>query len=390
MFAQVPDRIGDILVRNGLVSEADVRDAIAVARDRRMRLASALVTLGRLSIDDASRALAEQHGVPAALEKHLAGRDLVLADLLPQQLAWSLGALPIAVSRGKDALVICTRDPVPSAVTTLERATGRPVMLAVAVEIAILPLIEDAYAAPDEVEVDLDTGPVETAEQHEISLDPANLQLVDLDDHSVSKDHSQVDLRTPSNDPTGHRTTGPFRATTASIPAQVEPPARTLALDPALVAITAAETRDDVVDALLAYLRHTFRAGVVFSCKEGLALGQAGFGNDVVADTVGSLVVPLSQPSVLRVAHDRVASFAGPPGSETASTVQDRFFKLFGGLPPQKVVVVPVTIKSRVVNLLYGHGPRYGSVEEAAIELGTLADAAEEAFVRIILENKNA
>jgi hypothetical protein len=70
--------------------------------------------------------------------------------------------------------------------------------------------------------------------------------------------------------------------------------------------------------------------------------------------------------------------------------VQDRFFKLFGGLPPQKVVVVPVAIKKRVVNLLYGHAPRHGSVEEAAIELGTLAAAAEEAFVRIILEAKNA
>jgi hypothetical protein len=387
----VSDRIGEILVRNGVVSEADVRDAIAVARQRRMRLASALVTLGRLSIDDASRALAEQHGVPAALEKHLSGRDLALADLLPQQLAWSLGALPLAVSRGNDALVVCTRDPVPSAITTLERATGRSVMLAVAVEIVLLPLIQDTYAVPEEVEVDLDTGPVETLEQQEIALDPANLQLVDLDHHGVSKDHSQVDMHIPSLDHSGrHHVTGPFRAMTPAIPAQVEPPARTLALDPALVAITAAESRDEVVDAMVAYLRHTFRAGVVFSCKDGLALGQAGFGNDVVADTVTSLVVSLSQPSVLRVAHDRVASFAGPPGSETASTVQDRFFKLFGGLPPQKVVVVPVAIKGRVVNLLYGHGPRHGSVEEAAIELGTLSDAAEEAFVRIILEAKNA
>jgi hypothetical protein len=383
----VSDRIGEILVRNGVVSETDVRDAIAVARQRRMRLASALVTLGRLSIDDASRALAEQHGVPAALEKHLSGRDLALAELLPQELAWSLGALPLAVSRGNDALVVCTRDPVPSAITTLERATGRSVMLAVAVEIVLLPLIQDTYAAPEEVEVDLDTGPVDT----DHALDPAHLQLVDLDDHGVSKDHSQVDLRIPSIDQTGrNRITGPFRAITPAIPAQVEPPARTLALDPALVAITAAESRDEVVDAMLAFLRHTFRAGVVFSCKDGLALGQAGFGNDVVADTVTSLVVPLSQPSVLKAAHDRFASFAGPPGSETASTVQDRFFKLFGGLPPQKVVVVPVIIKERVINLLYGHAPRQRSVEEAAIELGTLAAAAEEAFVRIILETKNA
>lgn len=397
MFVPVPDRIGDILVRNGLVSEADVRDAIAVARQRKMRLASALVTLGKLSADDAARALSEQHGVPAALEKHLSGRDLALAALLPQQLAWSLGALPLAVSRGRDALVVCTRDPVPSAVTTLERATGRSVMLAVAVEIVLMPLIEETYTVPEEVDVDMDTGPVHSVDDPE-GVDPAMFQLVDLDDHSVSKDHTQADPRIPAfglgTDPgTGpanqvRRTTGPFAALTPAIPSPVGPAPRTLALDPALVAMTAAETRDDVVDALLAYLRHRFVFGVVFVCKDGLALGQVGFGNDVVEDAAASLVVPLSQPSVLRLAFDKVASFAGAPNAETQSSIQDRFFKLFGGVPPAKVVVVPVTIKGRVINLLYGHGPRHGSVEEAAIELGTLAGAAEEAFVRIILETK--
>jgi hypothetical protein len=379
----VPDRIGDILVRNGVVHGTDVHEALAVARQRKMRLASALVAMGRMTADDGSRALAEQHGVPAALEKHLSGRDLALAVLLPHDLAWSLGALPIAVQRGQGALVVCTRDPVPSAVTTLERATGRPVMLAVAVEIALMPLVEETYAVPEEVDVDLDTGPVHGVDDA-APLDPATFQLVDLDDRRVSKDHSQVDVRLPpleSAAPPKRRTTGPFAA--------ISPPGRTLAFDPAMVAITAAETRDEVVDALLAFLRHEFTAGVVFVCKDGLALGQAGFGNDVVEDAVASLVVPLAQPSVLRVAFDKNAPFAGAPTPDTSSSIQDRFFKLFGA-PPAKVVVVPVTIKGRVINLLYGHGPRGVSVEEAATELGALADAAEEAFARIILEAKRA
>ena len=56
----------------------------------------------------------------------------------------------------------------------------------------------------------------------------------------------------------------------------------------------------------------------------------------------------------------------------------------------QQVVVVPVKIKERVVNLLYAHGARNATLEAAAIELGTLADAAEEAFVRIILDGKTS
>jgi hypothetical protein len=276
-----------------------------------------------------------------------------------------MGALPLATARDRDALVVCVRDPFPTATETLERATGRPVMLAVAVEVALLPLIAATYpvaydSVPDEIDVDLDTGPVlaPAVGPEADALDPALLQLVDLDDRRVSKDHSQVGVRIPSR-------------------------TRVLALDAALVTIAAAERGDQVVDALLAFLRYRFAAGVLFVCKDGLALGQAGFGNDVVGDAAPSLVVPLAQPSVLRLAHDEAASFVGAPTAETASTIQDRFFALFGA-PPPKVIVVPVSIEGRVTNLLYAHGPRFASHEEAVIEVGTLAEAAEEAFVRII------
>lgn len=378
-------RIGEILVQGGVVTASDVEEALAVARARGLRLASALVTLGRCSADDASRALAQQHGVPAALEKHLAARDVALATLLPPHLAWSLAALPIATQRGRDALVVVVRDPVPSAVTSLERVVHRPVVLAVAVECALMPLIGDAYQASDpsvpiEVDIDVDTGPVVEADEHGLGT----LELVDLDHASVTKDHSQSAMPAPflavGTEPGVKKgATGPFDAIGASSGV------RTLALDPALVTIAAAEDPDVVVQALLAFLRHRFAAGVVFVCKDNLALAQVGFGDGLAPEVFASIVVPLSQPSVLRAVHDRGSGFVGAP--QASGVVQDRFFKLFGGVPAT-VVVVPVVINKRVVNLLYGHGPRGASVEDAASELGTLAEAAEEAFVRIIRESK--
>jgi hypothetical protein len=412
----VVPRIGEILLRAGLATEADIEEALEVARARRMRLASALITLGRVWPDDAARALAEQAGVPAALEKHLQGRDVTLAELLPPQYAWSMGALPIATSRGRDAIVVCTRDPVPSAVTTLERVIGRPVVLAVAAEVVLLPLIAEAYpvglqpdAVPMEVEVDVDleSGPIELAHvaEPEPALDPAKLELVSLDDRSVTKDPTQVVERLPGamSSPAIplsiggrdrlRRTTG-AQAVHASALGEIELPAAPLRdrphgtpLDPTLVALAAAETRDVVVTALEKYLRHAFDAGVVFVLKDGLALGQAGFGPNVVDSAVEALALPLSSPSVLRLAQERAATFAGPPPN--GSLVQERFFKLFGGEPPH-VAVVPIVIRGRVINLLYAHGPRRGGIEDAAQELTTVAEAAAEAFVRIIREQKES
>lgn len=405
-------RIGEQLVRDGLVTSADIDEALALAREKGMRLASALVELGRMSADDAARALAEQHGVPAALCKHLESRDLALAALLPAGLARSLAALPLAVSRGRDALVICVRDPGALATAALERALNRPIVLAVAVESLLLPLVADAYPLAgdeaDDFEVDVETDSPAPA----ITDGFAAMQLVDLDDLGVSRDLSQItsSQRMPgasaSTDGLGaaipelsraRRISSPFAVITPSLDRQtgsiaavapLAPPpplAPSFGLDPALVKINVAESRDQVIDALLGFLRHRFEVGVVFVIREGMALGQAGFGNDVSDDAIGALVVPLSQPSVLRIAHDKVASYVGSP-AET-SLVQDRMFRLFGA-PPSRVAVVPVTINERVVNLLYAHEPRAIPIEDAAGELGTLAMSAEEAFVRIIKEAK--
>ncbi len=447
----MPQRIGELLVAQGLVTDQDLRDVMVYARQRSMRLCSALVAKGRLLPDDASRALADQHGVHAALVKHLDGRDLALATSLQARLARELVALPLALSRD-GAMVVCVRDPGPGTIIKLEQATGRRIILAVAVECLLSPLVQDVYALapgrglvgdalaaePDGFDVDLDD---DVGEGHPLDLgggalvDPLGgdgLQLVDLDDHGVSKAPAEAQSGErarggpaffpvgtepgtlppppPPGDPRARRPSAPLlamplpdvprrpsRATAqlaavsraapaAAEPAiEPEPPARTLGLDPALVSLAAADHRDMVVDTLVAYLRHRFAAGVLFVVKDGMALGVDGFAPGVAPETVQALVVPLNQPSVLRAAHDQGASFVGAP--TLGSVIQDRMFKILGGAP-DRCVVVPITIRDRIVNLVYAHDARRSTLEEAAVELGTVADAAEEAFVRIILESK--
>lgn len=414
-------------MRSGVISAADVERGLSDARASGLRLVSALVRLGKLSADDGARALADHHGVPAALSKHLDGRDLALAPHLTASVARELCALPIALSRNQESLVVCVRDPSPAVAATLARAAGKPIVLAVAVEAVLAPLVAEAYppdddaAADDDFDVDLDSGvtelPPDLRREDSSPFRIGELQLVDLDDHGVSKDHSQVGMTTPALPSRGEgprRNTGPFAAIVPdavlelpaartpvprlpSEPAIIHAPSpspsttpppepRKLSLDAAIVAITRAETRDFVIESIVAFLRLRFDAGVIFSVKDGLALGQAGFGGDLDDDAITALTVPLSQKSVLRAAHERKAPFVGAP-TETG-VVQDRFFKLLG-TTPVSVVVQPVVIKDRVINLIFAHGAR-STEARAAEELRTLATAAEDAYVRIIREAKES
>lgn len=438
-------RLGELLVRDDRATPEDIQEGLRRAAARGTRLASALVELGRLSVDDAARALAAQLGVPAALARHLEGRDVALIELIPAEIAQALAVLPLAVSRGRDALVVCARDPLSSTVATLERITHRPVVLAVAPECALLPLIAEHYPpgvasaadpVPFEIDVDLDTGPVAVPAPSAVSeiaidfdtdvldddaapsgeaMDVGSLQLVGLDDLGVARDPSQIissnkirgvdtdAFRKVDTEPGRRRVTGPFdaveppsgawpavearpeprpRTTTAERTAMVAPP--TLELAPALVLVHAAESRDDIVAAAVAYLRHAFTAGLVFAVRDGLAVAHAGFGTERMDDAIDTISIPLAQPSALRTALDRRGEFVGPPS--TTSAAQDRFFRLFGGAPAW-VVVSPVVVHDRVVHLLYGHGP-HEAYREAAANLGTLATAAAQTYTRLIREAK--
>ena len=61
----VQDRLGDFFVRDGLITEEQLRQGLEQARTERSRLGSALVGLGFVEEADLTRALAKQYRVPA-------------------------------------------------------------------------------------------------------------------------------------------------------------------------------------------------------------------------------------------------------------------------------------------------------------------------------------
>jgi len=189
-------RLGDILVTGSVIRLAEVGRGLAHARATGLRLGAALVDLGVVGLDDVARALARQHRVPAALEKHLARRDQVLAGRLDAEVARTLVAVPIALSPGAGgvSLVVCFRDPTPQRVATITARVGCPVIACVACEAAVRRELDAAYPPHDDDSIDIDLDDDAAAR---VDLDGqaypnlARLELVGLDDAGVSRDDSQ-------------------------------------------------------------------------------------------------------------------------------------------------------------------------------------------------------
>lgn len=372
-------RLGEILIGAGWAQARQVDTALHQQRTDPRRLGALLTAVGGVSVDDVARGLARQRGVPAALERHLAQRDPALATVLPAATALTLAAVPVAWSRGAQgmALVVCFRDPTPEHVAEVQRVTGVPIIPAVACEAVIARELVSAYP-----------GARAGFEDHDAAVDvnfddPSTpvFALVDLDDRRVLRDESQS-----RSIPTGNLLP-PSASSVARVPPPVPPPrAPAPTIEAAVAAIGAASERDAIAELAVEHLRGAWSGAVIFVVREGLAVGHRGFGGQVSDATVAALVVPLTPPSMFATAIDdrRAVLGATPPSGGLA---QSRFLKLFEALGPAPVALQPVAVRERVVNLVFGIGPR-APLPVAAAALTRLAAAMGEAYERLILTGR--
>ena len=390
----VRPRIGQLLLEAGRLSSADLDRGLAAQRTSGLRFGSTLVQLGLVTGDEAARALARQYGIPAALERHLAGRDPTLTARLPAEVARELVALPVALSRGGEGLnlVVCMRDPAPPVIADLRAAARMPIIASVACELVLRRELDLAYPPPvedDSIDIDVDEPSQPFPSLGEVD----ELSLVELDDQYVVKDHSQSASATGSVPVIEKLAEKRQTAPRASVPppddmsVPAPGPSRVLRPDEAIAALAAAGEAAQVSQIAIDCLRGLWKGGLILQVKdrERLALGEHGFGGSVREETVESIVVPLDQPSVLRNAHDDRRPFAGE--APIGSTVQDRFLRLFADLGSRTVAVAPVLVRARPVALLFGIAP-LGNLPEASAALAALANAMGTAYLRIILASK--
>jgi type IV pilus assembly protein PilB len=140
-------QLGEILVQHGVVTPAQLTDALARPREKGIRLGRLLVDLGIATETQICEALAEQLQIPAA--------DLVAVDVandvlnrLPKEIALKHTCLPWFVE-GRELYVIMADPTNIEAMDRVAFATGMRVRPVVAPESEILSALERFYAAEE-------------------------------------------------------------------------------------------------------------------------------------------------------------------------------------------------------------------------------------------------
>src|SRR6185369_2470847 len=148
-------RLGDLLVREKVISSQQLEVALKNQKDTGGRLGSILVKLGYLSDEDVTNFLSRQYGVPA-INLNYFEIDASVVKLVPYETAKRYQVLPL--SRVGASLTIAMVDPTNVfAMDDIKFMTGFNIEPVVASETSIIEAIEKVYLSPPEPEEDLET-----------------------------------------------------------------------------------------------------------------------------------------------------------------------------------------------------------------------------------------
>lgn len=145
--------------------------------------------------------------------------------------------------------------------------------------------------------------------------------------------------------------------------------------------LDAAVTRDEVVQAVVTLCLGFFRRVIFFIVREPWVLGWNGLGEGLDRSLLARLRIPLGEASVFRtVARDKT-HFLGRLGPEPQNQA---FLRALGKNPATNAALVPILVRGRVVNLVYGDNGVSGNVRPDLGELLVALQKVPRAYLRII------
>ena len=205
---QMSAKLGEILVRENLISPQHLREALDYQREHGGRLGLNLVKLGLVSDDMITAVLSRQYGIPS-VNLDLFHIDEVVLRLIPQEVAQKYSVLPL--SRVGATLTLAMVDPTNVfAMDDVKFMTGLNVEPVVVAEASIQDAIAKYYGSSKEIELAtlsdevVYEGASKSANGGITHADLIGLDTIDFDatsnseDVEVVEDNEEIDLSTLS------------------------------------------------------------------------------------------------------------------------------------------------------------------------------------------------
>jgi hypothetical protein len=347
-------RLGQVLVRRGLITEEQLVQALELQMASGCRLGTLFVQRELVSLEDLGLALSMQQGVPLADRSRLEAVSPEVVALLPAELCDELKVFPFD-AEGR-TLHLAMRDPSRAIAGKVAFALKATVQAYVVPELRLAYYLEKHYGIP---------------------RDPRLLRLPDGQEQSPGRRTYLAPTIEPQDDweqDEGLIYLDQYSFDSTSTPAAPRP------IEALRRSLEAAESGQAVVQLLVEPALEQAAHSVLFWVRDTFAIACASSETTLPPRRLQQLVVSLQTPSLLQVAFEMGGGVKAPAANDP---LFDKIADELGWTRPCEVCVVPVRYGERVVNLLCAQSEE-PFAESAMDDLRKLARGAEAAYQRLV------
>lgn len=368
-------KLGTLLLRNAAIGLSQLEAALRNQVLYGGRLGTNLVELGFIDLELLSSYLSDLTGYPIATPTLLDGVDAGLLDRLGADDAHRLRSVPLGyLGEDRATVAVAMVDPTDAeALAALAARFDARITPYVVPELRALYYLERHFGLPRRARF------IRTARAGS-----------EVDDGAHERRRTQLPAHGMVMPPAFTLEPRRKRPSSPLPPSEGVPVA--LSYGAACERIDTAGNRDQIGDALVDYARGRCDALVVFLIRDGNALGWRAFAAPPAAldRPIEELSLPLGGASALQAAHDSAHTFVGAPPSAAHPLETQLWTALRASPEPPAVVVVPVLVKQRAVNLIYAHTLAGPPPRQLVSELQDLAARAQTSYLRLIRQARGS
>jgi hypothetical protein len=377
----------DMLLQGGMINREQFDEALKNRVLYGGKIGTSLIELGYVSEEDLARFLARKLAVPYVGAEQLLAIDPEVIALVPAALAIKYRVIPL--KREKKRLHLVMADPADlAAIDEIAFITGFVVQPLIAPEIRLLQALGIYY---------------------QFSIDERARQVI-----------ARIACQAPVPKPVAVPATTPVAVSAVLAAPELPPlPLPTMLTLPTLPAmprqavveeleeaelveeagwsellerysidqvsreLARAEDRETIADILLHYMAEEFELGALFIVRGDAVSGWRAVRHGRDIEDFQNFCVPLTRPSVLKTVIEGRSYYLGP----IADTPLDRRLRAALGDQPAPILLVPLIVAGRVVNLLLMQGGRTELGDRFA-EVHRLLNKASLAFEILISREK--
>jgi hypothetical protein len=382
-------KLGDLLLQEGVISQAELEEALKYQVIFGGKLGTNLIEMGALEEEDITRTLSRKFGIPAADSNEIMSVPPGVVKLIPRDIAARYRVVPLKLDGRR--LTLAMADPTDlKGIDEIAFRTGFIIRPTVTAEVRMIIALEKYY------DIERERRYIHAAKKVEVrkkSPPPPEPQPA-------------VPPAEPENDWfSGLEGAASEPASPApAVPVEPEEPGELLELEEADIheeenegidvesvgeemaaeRLVEARDRDDILDAVLGSLARDFPRCAVFLVRGDTALGWKCSVDRQATAGFDALQIPLDEPSVLKTVTEGKSFYLGPIPRAPFNSMM---LQEMGGALPDTALLVPLMMMGRVVGILYvdGQGINLG---ERLFDLQKLTAKAAMAFEILVLKNK--